>query len=98
MEILAGVAPERQAGIREMLGRFRKLPITDAIAEQAVVERRDRKIKLPDAVLMATATLRGGRLINPQYKRLSQERETPSDPVLSYTAIDFCQRPAGGRA
>ena len=40
MEVLAGVPPERQATIREMLGRFRKLPITDAIAEQAVVERR----------------------------------------------------------
>ncbi len=63
MEVLAGVPPERQASIREMLGRFRKLPITDAIAEQAVVERRNRKIKLPDAILIATAMVRGGRLV-----------------------------------
>lgn len=63
MEVLAGVAPERQTALREMLGRFRKLPITDEIAEQAVVERRNRRIKLPDAILLATAIVRGGRLI-----------------------------------
>lgn len=63
MEVLAGVAPERQTTLRELLGRFRKLPITDEIAEQAVVERRNRRIKLPDAILLATAIVRGGRLI-----------------------------------
>lgn len=63
MEVMAGATPERHAGIREMLSRFHKLPITDEIAEQTVVERRSRRIKLPDAVLIATATVRGGQLI-----------------------------------
>ncbi len=63
MEVLAGVDPQQQASIRDLLSRFHKLPITDEIAEQAVIERRNRRIKLPDAILIATAIVRGGRLV-----------------------------------
>lgn len=63
MEVLTGATPERESRVRELLGRFQKLPITDEIAEQAVIERRFRRIKLPDAILIATATVRGGQLI-----------------------------------
>lgn len=63
MEVLAGATPEFEASMRDLLSRFHRVPITDEIAEQAVMERRSRRIKLPDAILIATAIVRGGRLI-----------------------------------
>ncbi len=63
MEVMAGVRPAQESFVRSWLMQFHKLPITDEIAEQAVVERRNRRIKLPDAILVATATVRGGQLV-----------------------------------
>ena len=63
MEVMTGVTPDHETSIRTLLSRFHKLPITDEIAEQAVLERRSRRIKFPDSILIATAIVRGGQLI-----------------------------------
>lgn len=62
MEVLAGAQTEEERNIRGFLTHFRKVPITSEIAEQAILERRNRRIKLPDAIIIATAVV-GGRLL-----------------------------------
>ena len=63
MEVLVGTTPAREKGIRHMLSDFRLIPLTDEIAEQAVLERRRRRIKLPEAIILATAIVEDGVLI-----------------------------------
>lgn len=63
IEVLAGAKPERQAETRRFLGRFRRVPISSEIAERAVIERQRRRIKLPDAMIIATAAVEGQILI-----------------------------------
>ena len=41
--------------IKEFLSEFKLIPLDAAIAEKSVAIRRDSKIKLPDAIIWATA-------------------------------------------
>ncbi len=75
MEVMVGTPPESQTFIRDWLTQFHKLPITDAIADQSVIERRSRRIKLPDAILIATAIVRGGRLITRNTKDFPNDEQ-----------------------
>jgi hypothetical protein len=63
MEVLAGIETAREVEIRSFLLNFHTLPLTPAIAERAVAIRRARRIKLPDAVIQATAEEAGRTLI-----------------------------------
>ena len=63
MEVLAGIETAHEAEIRSFLLNFHTLPLTPAIAERAVIIRRSRRIKLPDAVIQATAEEAGRTLI-----------------------------------
>jgi predicted nucleic acid-binding protein len=62
MEVMAGSTPEDEAQIRAFLMTFLNLSITAAAAERAVVLRRKWRIKLPDAIIQATAEV-GDRLL-----------------------------------
>jgi predicted nucleic acid-binding protein len=56
MEILVGArGPDEEARLRGFLSRFDRLPIDDAIASGAVSLRRERRLRLPDAIIWATA-------------------------------------------
>jgi predicted nucleic acid-binding protein len=55
MEVMAGTTPQTEAGTRTFLGGFKHLAIDHAIAERAVILRRQKRIKLPDAIIWATA-------------------------------------------
>ncbi len=56
MEILVGaVTDEEESEIREFLRRFRVHPVDKGVAERAVDIRRREKIRLPDAIIWATA-------------------------------------------
>ena len=57
MEVMAGTTPEDEAQVRTFLNSFRILPVTADVAEESVALRRRRKIKLPDAIIQATARL-----------------------------------------
>ena len=62
MEVMAGVMPEHEAKTRAFLTTFSSLPVTPAVAEKAAVLRRQRRINLPDAIILATAEA-GDRLL-----------------------------------
>ncbi|MDO8501615.1 MAG: type II toxin-antitoxin system VapC family toxin [Gemmatimonadaceae bacterium] len=56
MEILVGAAEgDEESEIREFLRRFRVHPVDEGVAERAVEIRRRDKIRLPDAIIWATA-------------------------------------------
>lgn len=55
MEIMIGTDEHTEAATRRFLGNFDVYPIDDAVAELAVSIRRERRLKLPDAIIHATA-------------------------------------------
>jgi len=63
MEVMVGAKPDREAERRAVLKQFLLLPLTAEISEQTLLIRRQTRIKLPDAVLFATAHTSGRLLI-----------------------------------
>ncbi len=55
MEVMVGATPETEAILRGFLNNFTNLPINVPVANLAVKLRRQHKIKLPDAIVWATA-------------------------------------------
>lgn len=55
MEVLAGAQPDLSDATRRFLAGFRIIFLETSIAERAVEIRRQYRIKLPDAVIWATA-------------------------------------------
>ena len=56
MEILVGAAEgDEESEIREFLRRFRVHPVNEGVAERAAEIRRRDRIRLPDAIIWATA-------------------------------------------
>ena len=55
MEVMVGTTPATQAGTKAFLAGFAHLPINDIVAERAVALRQSKRIKLPDAIVWATA-------------------------------------------
>jgi len=62
MEVMVGATDETAPGTRVFLGRFEVIGVDDAVAELAVELRRRHRIKLPDAIIWASAR-RHGRLL-----------------------------------
>ncbi|MEO6322910.1 MAG: type II toxin-antitoxin system VapC family toxin [Polaromonas sp.] len=65
MELLGfpGIKPEEEALIRDRLGQFVYLAISPAVEDRAIELRRTRRVKLPDAVIAATALCHGLELL-----------------------------------
>ena len=57
MELLGypGITAEEDALIRQRLGQFTYLAITPSVEDKAIHLRRTRRVKLPDALIAATA-------------------------------------------
>jgi predicted nucleic acid-binding protein len=56
MEVMAGARTHADEDVRQgFLAHFRILPLTAQIAEEAVKLRQQYRLKLPDAVIWATA-------------------------------------------
>ena len=55
MEVMAGTTAKDEKQIRAFLLTFSILPVIAEVAERAFVLRRQRRIKLPDAIIQATA-------------------------------------------
>jgi predicted nucleic acid-binding protein len=63
MEVLVGAAgAEEERTIRGFLSIFELHPIDEAVAEEAVRLRRSHRLKLPDAIVFATARLHRAEL------------------------------------
>ena len=65
MELMAGAkTSEDEATRRGFLNHFRILPLTDAVAEEAVTLGRKHRLKLPDAIIWATAVTENCLLVS----------------------------------
>ncbi len=55
MEVMVGAKGDLQTPTRAFLNGFRRIAIDDDVAERAVDLRRRHKMKLPDAIIWASA-------------------------------------------
>ena len=73
MEVLIG-APEDDAQVRNFLtDYFEILPLNLAIAEEAIQLRRQYKMRLPDAIIWATAKINDAVLVSRNTKDFNPE-------------------------
>ena len=64
MEVLVGAQdPEEVKRARNFLRRFELVPIDQKVSEEAVGIRRKNKIRLPDAIIWASAKTNGALLV-----------------------------------
>ena len=74
MEVLAGADDaEEEAITREFLSQFKVQPVEKAVAERAIKIRRQHKLKLPDAIIWATAKELGRILVTRNTKDFSEK-------------------------
>jgi predicted nucleic acid-binding protein len=63
IEVMTGAASSSEEAIlRAFLSNFQYLEMTREVAERAAVIRRQKRLKMPDAIILATAEA-GGRLL-----------------------------------
>jgi hypothetical protein len=55
MEVMIGADPKVESATRSFLSSFDRLGVDERVAEDAVWLRRNHRIKLPDAIIWATA-------------------------------------------
>jgi predicted nucleic acid-binding protein len=83
MEVLVGVEPHEEPTVRNFLSGFKIAELTPAVSEEAVRIRRTKsKIKLPDAIIYATAKSEGCSLLTRNTKDFDA---TAPDVVAPYT-------------
>lgn len=64
MEVMVGAVDDAEGTrIRRFLARFDTQPVDTRVAEIAVRLRRERRIRLPDAIIWATARTRDALLV-----------------------------------
>jgi predicted nucleic acid-binding protein len=65
MELLgwSGMTDVQEQFANRLLATMQHLPITHEIEDETIALRRRRKVKLPDAIIAATATSNGLRLL-----------------------------------
>jgi predicted nucleic acid-binding protein len=69
IEVMTGAATaEEETLLKSFLANFESLPLTDAVAERAALNRREKRLKMPDAIILATAELAGRELVTRNVK------------------------------
>lgn len=63
MEVMVGAAPDVEAATRRFLNGLDVIAVDEHVAERAVALRRTHRIKLPDAVIWATAQVHAMLLV-----------------------------------
>ena len=64
MEVMVGASEKEEATVKAFLSRFVQLPVTGDIAERAVTIRRQTKMRLPDAIIWASAKSENALLVS----------------------------------
>jgi predicted nucleic acid-binding protein len=63
LEVMVGTTKDNKAIIKEFLDSFEILNIRTNIADEVIAIRNNLKIKLPDAIILATAKTHNAKLI-----------------------------------
>ena len=73
MEVMVGATPETEQIMRGFLGGFVNLPIEEQVSNVAVTLRKKHKMKLPDAIVWATAQVDRHILVTRNTKDFPQD-------------------------
>lgn len=73
IEVLAGTAEPEDEAVRSFLARFDQVALTRPVAEAALALRRRHRIRLPDAVIWATARSERTLLVTRNTKDFPQD-------------------------
>src|SRR3546814_11473161 len=73
MEVMIGAGPAVEVQTRRFLSGFRIIPLTSDVAERAVVLRQRYRVKLPDAVIWASAGVHSMLLVTRTSKDFSPD-------------------------
>lgn len=68
IEVMTGASAADEAILRAFLSNFQLLEITREVAERAALNRRQKRIKLPDAIILATAEVAKRELVTRNVK------------------------------
>jgi predicted nucleic acid-binding protein len=63
MEVMVGAPMAAERGTREFLDGFALVGLNEAVAERAVMLRRQHRLKLPDAIVWASAQVQAMLLV-----------------------------------
>lgn len=81
MEVLAGVeTPEEAVVVRRFLAAFKTMDLNTAVSERAVHLCREKKLKLPDAIVYASARELGCALLTRNTKDFKAEWPDTREP------------------
>ena len=72
IEVLVGATSQTEAAVRALLGEFVVVPLDEAVAERAVQLRRQYRLKLPDAITLASAQISGRLFVTRDEKDFSE--------------------------
>lgn len=72
MEVMVGATPTTEPILLSFLGSFQRLAIDDEVASHAVKLRQAHRIKLPDAIVWATAQVHDRILITRNTKDFAE--------------------------
>ena len=75
MEVMVGTSSDDEIPVRAFLRAFEVVPIDQAVAEEAVTLRRERRLRLSDAIIWATARTQRALLVTRNTK------DFPADDV-----------------
>lgn len=64
MEVLVGTTSDDEAAVRAWLGSFELIALDSAIANRAVEIRKQKRIRLPDAIVWASAQVNSMLLVS----------------------------------
>jgi predicted nucleic acid-binding protein len=73
MEVLVGTTPETDSATRGFLAGFQSLPIDALVASHSVEIRKSHKIKLPDAIVWASAQVHDRILVTRNTKDFAED-------------------------
>ena len=73
MEVLAGAPAAAERGTRDFLDGFTVVDLDHAVAERAVALRRQHRVKLPDAIVWASALVHAMLLVTRETRGFTKD-------------------------
>ncbi|MCP1673977.1 putative nucleic acid-binding protein [Natronocella acetinitrilica] len=82
MEVMVGVSVDDESTVRQFLAGFQQVVIDHAVAEQAVAIRKQYRVRLPDAIIWASARRENALLVTRNSKDFPADEPGVRVPYL----------------